>query len=120
MKALVILFTVLLSFVEANASTLEIHKKKKGQTQTTNVASQVNREINRHLFNPAVMGKDVNGEAAVMLEVMPEGNLKVVTINTKNPLIQKFVEMQVKKMKIDANELVVGELFRYKLVFRTQ
>ena len=120
MKALVILCAMMMTFVQANASNLEINKKKKGSGQTTDVANQMSKEINRHLFNPSVLGKEVKGEAAIMLEVMPEGNLKVVTIHTKNLMIQKFVENQVKKMKIDSNELVVGELFRYKLVFRTQ
>lgn len=120
MKALTILFALMFAFTQADASQLDIQKKKKGTAQTSTVANEVTKEVNRHLFNPSVMGKEMNGEAAVMLEVMPEGNLKVVTINTKNPLLKRFIENQVKKMKIDSDQLVVGELFRYKLVFKAQ
>jgi hypothetical protein len=118
MKALTILFALMFTFSHADASQLDTQKKKK--PQTSSVENQVNKEVRRHLFNPAVTGKEVNGEAAVMLEVMPGGNLKVVTINTKNPLLKKFIENQVKKMKVDSDELVVGELFRYKFVFKAQ
>jgi hypothetical protein len=118
MKALIIFLSIFFSFTQANASNLEVVKKKK--PQTSDVATQLGKEINRHIFNPSVAGEEVKGEAAIMLEVMPEGNLRVVTINTKNPLIQKFVELQVKKMRIDSDELVVGELFRYRLVFKAQ
>lgn len=120
MKALTILFALMFAFTQADASQLDIQKKKKGIAQTSTAANEVTKEVNRHLFNPSVMGKEMNGEAAVMLEVMPEGNLKVVTINTKNPLLKRFIENQVKKMKIDSDQLVVGELFRYKLVFKAQ
>lgn len=117
MKALVIFFALALSFSQAQASSLDLSKKK---PEKKSVSELVSKEINRHFFNPTVAGKEVKGEATVMLEVMPEGNLKVVTVNTKNAIIQKFVEKQVKKMKIDSDELVVGQLFRYKLVFKAQ
>lgn len=120
MKALVILFAFFLSHSAIQANSADQLKKKKPQTSQNHVAQQVGKEINRHIFNPSAQGADIKGEAAVMLEMMPEGNLKVVTIQTQNPLLQKFIERQVKKMKIDSDELVVGELFRYKLVFKAQ
>jgi anion-transporting ArsA/GET3 family ATPase len=118
MKALVILLSVFFVSFQMNASSSIESKKKK--PQYASVESQVTKQINRHFFNPSVTGKDVQGEASVMLEVMPEGNLKVATINTKNPVLKKFIENQVKKMQVDSDQIVVGELFRYKLVFKAQ
>lgn len=81
----------------------------------------VTAQVNRHFFYPVNDGEQsVEGQADVMLQVMPQGDMQIILIQTKNPLIRKFVEQQVKKMKVDKDEVVAGEIFKYRLVFKAR
>ncbi len=80
----------------------------------------MDKQVSKHLFHPLQGKEQGQGSANVMLRVMPRGDVQVVTIKSDNPHIQKFVENQVRKMKIPANEVVVGQLFKYQLVFKKQ
>ena len=55
-----------------------------------------------------------------MLQVLPEGDVQVVLIQTRNPLVKKFIENQVKKMKIDKAEVVTGQILKYRFVFKAR
>lgn len=119
MKYLIIVFVSLLTYQDAFATDNGAEKRKRKSKSEVAVKSALDNQINKHIFNPGHTG-NVEGEADVMLRVMPEGNIQVVLIQTKNPLLSHFIERQVKKMKVEKNELVVGELFKYRLVFRAQ
>jgi len=94
-------------------------RKRKAQTEAV-VKQALDNQVSKHIFNPTVKSNAVEGEASVMLRVMPEGNVQVVLIQTKNPLIAKFVERQVNKMKVDKEGIIIGEIFKYRFVFKTQ
>jgi hypothetical protein len=44
--------------------------------------------------------------------------VRVILIKTKNPLLEKFIENQAKKMKVGKDEVVIGEVFRYRFSFQ--
>lgn len=119
MKAIIILFLSLISVQTINAAESDLTKRKKG-AKTEVVKQALDNQVNKHIFNPTVKSDAVEGEANVMLRVMPEGNVQVVLIQTKNPIIAKFIERQVNKMKVDKEGLVIGEIFKYRFVFKTQ
>lgn len=116
MKALAIIFTLLISATSLTASHNDTHNKDKGKKNSLREA--VTAQVNRHLFFLVADGEKVAGEADVMLQVMPEGDVQVVLIQTNNPLIRKFIERQVRKMKIDKKEFVAGEILKYRFVFK--
>ncbi len=55
-----------------------------------------------------------------MLEVMPKGDIQVVLIQSGNPLVKNFIECQVKKMKVNTDEVIVGEIFKNRFVFKAK
>lgn len=56
----------------------------------------------------------------MMLEVMPKGDIQVVLIQSGNPLVKNFIECQVKKMKVNTDEVIVGEIFKNRFVFKAK
>jgi hypothetical protein len=122
MKALAITLALITSILTAQASDLNsFDKGKRGDSKKERLQSAVNHQINRHIYNPGHEGNtQLEGKADVMLQLMPEGDVQVVLIQTANPLMKKFIEKQVKKMKVDKNEVVAGEIFKYRFVFRAK
>jgi len=118
MKALALFIAIIASTVTMNASDCEVDKK--GKTKRNSLREAVTAQVNKHLFFLVSEGEKVTGEADVMLQVMPDGDVQVVLIQTKNPLIKKFIERQVTKMKIDRNEVVAGEILKYRFVFKAR
>jgi hypothetical protein len=112
---LTILFSVLLNTtVSANNSDVNRDKNKK----KTALKRSMDKEVSKHIFYPQTTKETIEGTADVMLQVYPEGDIRVVMIQTKNPLIQKFIESQVRKMKVDKDNVVIGEVFRYRFTFK--
>lgn len=120
MKTFIVLLISLMSIQSVHAAESDITKRKRKGEKENVVKSALDTEVSKHIFNPTVKSGAVEGEANVMLRVMPEGNVQVVLIQTKNPVIQKFIERQVSKMKVDKEGLVIGEIFKYRFVFKTQ
>lgn len=118
MKALIIIIAIFFSANTGFAHSEGIFNKGKKKTEKREqLKHSVDKQINRHLYYP---GENIEGKADVMLEVMPKGDMRVVLIQTANPLMKKFIERQVKKMKVNQNEVVAGELFKYRIVFRAK
>ncbi|MFN0032615.1 MAG: hypothetical protein ACKVOR_10690 [Flavobacteriales bacterium] len=116
MKALAMTLAIALFTLTAaasNGNTNGINKDK-----LTRFKEAVTKQVNKHLFFLAEGGKDIAGEADVMLSVLPEGDVHVIFILTKNPLIKKFVEKQVSKMKIAKDQVVAGQILNYRFVFK--
>lgn len=88
------------------------NKKEKG------VEASVEKQVQRHLFFPVNKADEIEGTADILLEVFPNGNMRAVTIRTSNPVVKRFVENQVSKMKVDSQSGDVGKLFRYRLTFK--
>lgn len=122
MKALAIILTLMISVFSMNASDLGIaHKGKKENQKKERLKSSMDRQMNRHIYYPQeARVNNLEGKADVMLQVMPEGDVQVILVQTANPLMKKFIERQVKKMKVNSNEVVAGEIFKYRLVFKAK
>ncbi|MFM9986471.1 MAG: hypothetical protein ACKVOK_14625 [Flavobacteriales bacterium] len=118
MKALAATLALFIATLTMNANGNGILNKGKEKKNTFREA--VTRQINKHLFFITEDGQKVEGNADVMLQVMPEGDVHVVLIQTKNPLVKKFIENQVKKMKIDKAEVVTGQILKYRFVFKAR
>ena len=118
MKALAATLAILIATFTMNANDNGILNKGKEKKNTFREA--VTRQINKHLFFLTEEGKSVEGQADVMLQVLPEGDVQVVLIQTRNPLVKKFIENQVKKMKIDKAEVVTGQILKYRFVFKAR
>jgi len=122
MKALALTLALIVSIFTANASDAGINKKgKRAKSKTEQLKAAVTSQVNKHIFYP-VQGesKNIEGQADVMFQVMPAGDVQVVLIQTKNPLMKKFIENQAKKMKVGKDEYVAGEIFKYRFVFKAK
>ena len=122
MKTLALALSLLITFVSFTAdASNELHKGKPEKNKEQKLKTAVDRQVNKHIFYP-VQGEEKNleGKADVMLQVMPHGDVNVVLILSGNPLVKKFIEKQVKKMKVDSKEVVAGEIFKYRFVFRAK
>ncbi len=75
--------------------------------------------MQKHLFFPVNKADEIEGTADILLEVFPNGNMRAVTIRTSNPVVKRFVENQVSKLKVDSQTGDVGKLFRYRLTFKS-
>jgi outer membrane biosynthesis protein TonB len=122
MKALAITLAMILSVFTIGAADYGIHHKgKKGDQKKERLKSSMNRQISRHMYYPEeARSGNLDGKADVLLEVMPEGDVQVILIQTSNPIMKKFIERQVKKMKVSKDEVVAGEIFKYRLVFKAK
>lgn len=96
-----------------NSTTGDIKINKK----QLSLKRSLNKEVNKHLFYP--QNKTVlNGTADVMLQVYPDGDIRIVYIKATDENIKAFVESQVKKMKVDKESVIIGEVFRYRFNFK--
>jgi outer membrane biosynthesis protein TonB len=122
MKALTITFAIILSVFNLSASNTDVYNKgRKPKDKAQEMKASVDQQINKHIFYPTQGNeKNLEGKADVMLQVLPQGDVQVVLIQSGNPLVKKFIEKQVRKMKIDKNEVVAGEIFKYRFVFRAK
>lgn len=77
----------------------------------------LNKEVNKHLFYPQNK-TTFHGTADVMLQVYPDGNIRIIYIKATDENIKSFVEAQVKKMKVDKESVIIGEVFRYRINFK--
>ncbi len=122
MKALVTILVIAIASMNmhANNNSFDNGNPKKN-TKEQELKTALDRQVNRHIFNP-VQGESSNlkGKADVMLEVLPKGDIQVVLIQTANPLMKYFIEKQVKKMKVNTDEVIVGEIFKYRFVFKAK
>jgi hypothetical protein len=116
MKALALTFALIISTLVSNAS--DAGSVNKGKEKKNALREAVTKQVNKHLFFLVNGDEKVDGAADVMLQVMPEGDIQVVLIQTKNPLVKLFIERQVKKMKITKDEVVAGEILKYRFVFK--
>lgn len=122
MKALALTLALMISLLNMNASENAITKRgRKGNFQKERLQTAVDHQVNRHIFNPDRDDENkLEGKADVMLRLMPQGDIHVVLIQTNNALLKKFIEKQVKKMKIDKKEVVAGQIFKYRFVFKAK
>ncbi len=122
MKTLALILSLIITLTTFNANaTSDFHKGKPEKNKEQKLKSAVDRQVNKHIFYPTQGDeKNIEGNANVMLQVMPKGDVNVVLIQSGNPLVKKFIEKQVKKMKVDSNEVVAGQIFKYRFVFRAK
>lgn len=122
MKALAITFALLVSLFNMSATNLGVNNKgKKPEQKKERMKNSLNQQLSKHMYYPEEARENkLEGKADVMLRVMPEGDVQVILVQTANPLMKKFIERQVNKMKLNKNEVVAGEIFRYRLVFKAK
>jgi len=120
LKALTILIALIISVtgINANAST-HSDNGKPVQNKDQKLKHFVDRQVNKHIFYPEQGSeKNLEGNADVMLQVLPKGDVNIVLIQSGNPSVKRLIEKQVKKMKVDSNEVVAGQILKYRFVFK--
>ncbi|MBX7051038.1 MAG: hypothetical protein K1X54_03285 [Flavobacteriales bacterium] len=117
MKALAISLLLMISVMQVNAGVLTSDKRKPREVnKEQTLKNALDKQVSRHIYYPS-QEESMEGKADVMLQMMPEGDVQVVLIQTANPLMKKFIERQAKKMKVDKQDAVAGQIFRYRIVF---
>lgn len=101
-----------------STSNTEVSKDKNKNRRNTELKRSVNKQVQKHIFFPQSKEEAFEGSADVMFQVYPDGDVRVILIKTKNPLLEKFIENQAKKMKVGKDEVVIGEVFRYRFSFQ--
>jgi hypothetical protein len=114
MKTILFFFSLFFFSVQTHATAW----KDKPKYKKSKVEASVERQVQRHLFYPVKNAKEMEGAAEVVLEIFPNGKVYALSVQTKNPLIKRFVERQVNKMKVEASAGDVGKVFRYRLHFK--
>lgn len=118
MKTLAFTLALILGLTfTSSANNTEVSKDKKSKKQVE-LKRSMDKQVDKHIFFPQSEKEAMEGTADVLLQVYPDGDIRVIMIQTKNVLIQKFIEAQVKKMKVDKDAVVIGEVFRYRFSFR--
>jgi hypothetical protein len=118
MKTLAITLAFIFGITLTSFATNDSVSKDKKNKKQTELKRNMDREVQKHIFFPQNEKEAMEGSADVMLQVYPDGDVRVILIQTKNPLIQKFIEAQVAKMKVDKDAVVIGQVFRYRFSFR--
>jgi hypothetical protein len=117
MKALTIALFMMISVLQVNAGSFAADKRKpKEVNKEQSLKNALDKQVNRHIYYPS-QGESIEGKADVMLQMLPEGDVQVVLIQTANPLMKKFIERQVRKMKVDKKDAISGQIFKYRFVF---
>ncbi len=121
MKTLTITLMILLSFtLQGFAASGEGEKKDKTKSKKEiQLKRSLDKQVSKHIFYPTMSEEKIEGSADVMFQIYPDGDVRVVMIHTKNPLIRKFIEKQAEKMQVDKESVVIGEVFRYRFSFKT-
>ncbi|MEZ4798590.1 MAG: hypothetical protein R2809_02200 [Flavobacteriales bacterium] len=120
MKKIALMMILMLSVVGMSFATNNTESRDKNKrAKQTETKKNMDKEVRKHIFFPSNSSEQVSGQADVMFQVFPDGEVKVVMIQTKNPFIKKFIERQAQKMKVDSNTAVVGEIFRYRFTFKS-
>lgn len=121
MKTLAITLFLMLSFVFQGTSSTgdDLHKDKTKSKKEAQLKRSLDKQVNKHIFYPTAAHEKMEGSADVMFQIYPDGDVRVVMIHTKNPLIRKFIEKQAQKMQVDKESVVIGEVFRYRFSFKT-
>lgn len=122
MKKLALALSLIMSLQSFQTFAMtDFQKGKPEKSKEQKLKTSVDRQVNKHIFYPNQgEEKNMEGKADVMLRVLPKGDVNVVLIQSGNPLVKRFIEKQVKKMKVDSKEVVAGEIFRYRFVFRAK
>ena len=119
MKALVIIFCMLSSGFIADQSKAMDTLVAETPISTEISRSAMERAIARYFYYP--VGKlGITGEAEIMLRVMPEGNVELLMLSSDNNAVKEFVTRQVPKISLAKDEIVAGEVYRYRLCFKRQ
>lgn len=120
MKSLALTLAFLLSIVSMSFASNDISSRDKNKkNKQVELKKNVDKQVNKHIFFPSTSSEKLNGSADVMFQIFPDGDVRVVLIQTKNPLIKKFIESQAKKMKVNKENVVIGEIFRYRFTFKS-
>jgi hypothetical protein len=120
MKTIAILLALLIGINTTNAAdtTSTVDKKMTRKAETAKQAMK--REVNQHIFFPTSSGEVITGSADVTFQILPEGLIKVVSIKSESDAVKKFIIKQAEKMNIGKNNALVGEVFKYRFVFKRQ
>jgi hypothetical protein len=120
MKTITMILALSFGIYSANASDTTSTADNKEPKKSEAVKQALDRELNQHIFFPSSAGDEMGGSADVTFEIMPEGYVKVVSIQSENELVENFIVRQVGKMKINITDEMVGEVFKYRFIFRRQ
>lgn len=120
MKSLALTLAFMLSIVSMSfASNDVVNRDKNKKNKKVELQKNIEKEVRKHIFFPNSNEEKLSGSADVMFQIFPDGDVRVVLIQTKNPLIKKFIESQAKKMKVNKENVVIGEIFRYRFTFKS-
>lgn len=118
MKAFALTLSILLGIVlTGTAGSGDMINDKNIVRKHLSLKRSLNKEVNKHIFYPQGTVQ-LEGSADVMLQIYPDGTVRTIMIQTKNPEIREFIENQVRKMKVDKDSVIIGEVFRYRINFK--
>ncbi|MBL7944042.1 MAG: hypothetical protein JNM00_14830 [Flavobacteriales bacterium] len=117
MKTLLITLALLVGTVSTQASS-QTHDA--GEPKALALKKAVQKQLNKYLFFPVMKHDGGEGQADVMLQVYPNGEIKPVFINTENNLLRAFLERQISRMHVDPEKVIAYEVFRFRFAFRKQ
>jgi hypothetical protein len=118
MKTFAITLAILLSVFTADASST-VDKKKNSKRSTLKEA--ITKQIYKHFFFPVIENEEsMEGSANVTFQVLPEGNVQVLLVQTGNPAVRKFIERRASKIKVSKDLVVAGEIFQFRLTFKAK
>ena len=84
------------------------------------VKQAIRKEVNKHIFYPTSREETTVGTADVVLQLTEKGTLKIYSIETNNDAVKNFIIQQVAKMKVPKENVLAGEMFKYRFVFKRQ
>jgi hypothetical protein len=117
MKTLLITLALFVGTVNIQASSQPLEA---GEPKTLALKKAVQKQLNKYLFFPVMKQDSGEGQADVMLQVYPNGEIKPVFIKTENNLLRAFLERQISRMRIDPENVIAYEVFRFRFAFRKQ
>lgn len=120
MKTIAIILAMIIGISSANAADTTSTADKKMNRKTEALKQAMKREVNQHIFFPTSAGEVITGSADVTFQIMPEGQIKVVAIKSESEAVNKFIIKQTEKMNIGKDNTLVGEVFKYRFVFKRQ
>jgi hypothetical protein len=79
------------------------------------------KQIYKHFFFPVIENEEsIEGSANVTFQVLPEGNVQVLLVQTGNSDVRKLIECRAAKIKVSKDLVVAGEIFQFRIIFKAR
>ena len=118
MKApILILAFALLIGTASFASNDDDNSIKALKAQKTRVIKNVNSQMDYPQF---AIEKNIQGEVRVKFELDKKGNIDIISTNSAQWELEKYVISELKEMKVEEDNIFKGQTYNMKFSFRLQ